>query len=484
MGDPRLPLTAVDPAAAAAPAPKVYRVGTLTYTRGALLQVVFWMLWGDFFFQLLESLPTITPLLLRWNGASDSTIALVSGTLSSIVSFLWYPFVGTQSDRHRGRWGRRRPFLLLATPPLVLSLLLLGAAKPAGAWVHGMLSSLGVPAVTLAGCAIAWISVCVVVFLLFNAYIVQVYACLIADVIPAEVMGRFSGLYRAVGALGSIVFNRWILGWAETHTFHVYALVALLFAGAFSLIVWNVKEGDYPPPPPKPPGGQLGSMVDYLRTSFSHRFFLNYFGVTFFYWASLVPLNFVVFFATQAGKPGYAPTLGLPLQAFGEVRSWGFALQIPVYFVVGWFADKFHPMRVAVAGMGAVVASYFGCYLFVQDRGSLQLWWIFNQISIAVYLGAATALTPRLFPRERYGQFVSANLIFGMVGLILTPPVIGALMEWLRDYRYAFALCGALNVLAFAALLGLHHQWQKLGGAKGYVPPEVGGAQGGRPSTG
>ena len=37
-------------------APKLYRVGTLTYTRFALLQVVFWMLWGDFFFQLLQSI--------------------------------------------------------------------------------------------------------------------------------------------------------------------------------------------------------------------------------------------------------------------------------------------------------------------------------------------------------------------------------------------------------------------------------------------
>jgi hypothetical protein len=447
-------------------------VGTLAYTRGALLQVVFWMLWGDFFFQLLESLPTITPLLLRWHGASDSTIALVSGTLSSVVSFFWYPFVATQSDRHRGRYGRRRPFLLLATPPLVLSLVLLGATKPAGAWLHDALSAAGVTAVTVAGCAIAWISVCVVVFLLFNAYIVQVFACLVADVIPAEVMGRFGGLYRAVGALGSIAFNRWVLGWAETHTFHVYALIALLFATAFGLIVWNVKEGDYPPPPPKPPGGQLGSLVDYLRTSFSHRFYLNYFCVTLFYWASLVPLNFVVFFATQAGKPGYAPTLGLPLQAFGEVRSWAFLLQIPVYFAVGWFADRFHPMRVALLGMVLVSASYFGCYAFVHDRSSLQLWWNLNQIAIAVYLGAATALGPRLLPRDRYGQFVSANLIFGMVGLIFAPPLVGALLETLRDYRYAFAMCGGLNALALIALIALHRQWRNLGGAKGYLPPE------------
>ncbi|MEI7553378.1 MAG: MFS transporter, partial [Verrucomicrobiota bacterium] len=123
-------------AAPAAPAgPKLYKVGTLTYTKTALLQVAFWMLWGDFIFQLLESMPTVTPLLLRWHGASDLLIGL-AGSLSSVVSFLWYPVVATQSDRHRGPLGRRRPFLLWFAPPVLLSLMLLGAAKPAGVWLH------------------------------------------------------------------------------------------------------------------------------------------------------------------------------------------------------------------------------------------------------------------------------------------------------------------------------------------------------------
>ena len=62
--------------------PQSYRVGTLVYTRSALIQVMFWMLWGDFFFQLFASLTTLTTLLLRWNGANDTLIGLVSGSLS------------------------------------------------------------------------------------------------------------------------------------------------------------------------------------------------------------------------------------------------------------------------------------------------------------------------------------------------------------------------------------------------------------------
>ena len=456
----------------AAAEPKLYRVGTLTYTKAMLVQVVFWMLWGDFFFQLLESMVTVTPLLLRWHGASDTLIGLVGGSLSSVVAFFWYPVVATHSDRHRSRMGRRRPFLLWCTPPVVLSLFLLGASKPAGIWLHALLTVAGAHSFTVAGCSIAWISVCVVVFLLFNAYIVQVFACLVVDVIPAEVMGKFTGLYRAVGALGSLAFNRWALGWAEAYTLHLYVLIGLLFAGAFSVIIWNVKEGEYPPPPPKAPGGRLGAIREYFTTCFRHRFYLNYFCVTFFYWASLVPLNYVVFFSTKAGKPGYAETLGLSLQTFGEVKGWTYIVQVPVFFIVGFFVDRFHPMRVAVLGMFLTAASYFSCFWMIGNQHTLLLWWSLNQVAIAIFLGAASAMGPRLLPRERYGQFVSANLIFGMVGLVIAPPIVGRLLQSIADYRYVFIFCGVLTSLSLVALLLLHAQWKKLGGVRGFTPPD------------
>jgi MFS family permease len=433
---------------------------------------MFWMLWGDFFFQVAESLTNITPLLLRWHGASDTTVGLVSGTLGSLISFFWYPVVGTQSDRHRGRLGRRRPFLLAAAPPVVGAFLLLGATEKAGSWLHRLLSSLGAGSFTEAGCSIAWVSACVVIFLFFNAYIVQVFACLVVDVIPPEVMGKFTGFYRAVGAVGSLVFNFCVLGWAQTHTFHVYLLVGLLFLGAFYLMVWQVKEGDYPPPPPKAPGGRMGAVREYVETSFRHPFYLTYFCVTFFYWASLVPLGFVVFFSTQAGQPGYAPTLGLSLQQFGEVRGLSFVVQIPVFALVGILVDRFHPMRVAVAGMALTAASYFCCAGFVGNRTTLLFWWSVNQAAIAVYLGAASALGPRLLPRERYGQFISANYIFGIVGLIFSPPLVGWFLQRFRDYRWSFVFCGILNTLALLALLVLQSQWKRRGGVAGYTPPD------------
>lgn len=460
--------------------PRLYRVGTLVYTRGALIQVFFGMLWGDFYFQLMESLtPALIPLQLRWAGASDTMIGLLGTSLSSTIGFLLIPFIGVQSDRHRGRLGRRRPFLLWCTPPVVLSLLALGAAQPAGHWLHGALTTLGwASGLTPAGCTIAWIAACTVVFVIFNAYIVQVYTCLIADVIPPEVMGKFAGLYRMVGALGSLTFHRWALGFAETHIFQVYAIIALLYAAAFYLIVWRVKEGEYPPPPPRGRGRRLDAIKTYLRECFTHRFYLNYYCLTFCFYASHVPLAYVVFFGTQAGRPGYAPTLGLTLQEFGEVKSWTYLIQIPVFFLIGPLADRFHPLRLAPAGLVLTSLSYVACFFWVRSAGSLLWWWSVNQSAIAVYLAAGMALAPRLLPREKYGQFLSANHIFGLVALIVTPPLCGLLLGEIRDYRFIFLLSGAATAAAFVACLGIFVQWRRLGGDQGFTPPTPAAATG------
>ena len=54
---------------------KVYRVGTLSYTKAGLLVVGAWLLWGDFCLMLMETVvPSIIPLKLKSLGASDAMI--------------------------------------------------------------------------------------------------------------------------------------------------------------------------------------------------------------------------------------------------------------------------------------------------------------------------------------------------------------------------------------------------------------------------
>ena len=182
----------------------IYKVGTLIYTPAALLTVMFWMLLGDLCLQIMEQLPTsLVPLQLRWATASDTLIGFIAGSLPAVLGILLNPVIGIQSDRHRGKLGRRRPFLLASTPLVIVALLGLGLATPIaeilGKWTGAQ---------SLAALKIGWLGGCMAVFVVANTYIMQVYQFLFVDVIPKEVMGRFVGCYRAALDLSGVFWHQ------------------------------------------------------------------------------------------------------------------------------------------------------------------------------------------------------------------------------------------------------------------------------------
>ena len=446
---------------------KTYRVGTLVYTSRALLVVMFWMLLGDLCLQIMEQLPTsLVPLQLRWAMASDTLIGFVSGSLPAVLGILLNPIIGIQSDRHRGRLGRRRPFLLAATPLVLVALVGLGFAKPVAAML-----ALWTGAESVGSVEIGWIGGCMVVFVVANTYIMQVYQFLFVDVIPAEVMGKFVGCYRAVGALGAFVFHRYMFGAAEAQTALIYVISAVLYGASFLLLIWKVKEGDYGPPPPKE--SLAKTTKAYFMECFKSSFYLKTYSLAFCFWSAVVPLwTFLVFFGTKAGQDlGYAPTLGMSLDAFGQARGWCSLVQVPVFFIVGPLVDRFHPLRVAMVGMLLSSATFFANFFFVHSEGTFTLWLIANFIAQAIYMGAYLAILPRLLPRSKYGQFFTANQIFGFAGVALAPVLCGGLLETVKDYRFIYVWCGGCTLAGFVMCVLLYRHWMRLGGDAGYRPP-------------
>ena len=79
-----------------------YTVGTLTYTKLGLVSLFGWLLWGDFCFQVMESLnPAIIPLKLLSLDAPNWAIALIMVTLLGILNRTICPWVSFKSDRQR-----------------------------------------------------------------------------------------------------------------------------------------------------------------------------------------------------------------------------------------------------------------------------------------------------------------------------------------------------------------------------------------------
>ena len=102
---------------------KLWHAGSLTYTRASLFALFFWLLWGDFAYYLKErSVPMTVQLLLHRFHVSDFSTGLLLGSLPTAIGVFVGPVVAYHSDRHRGRWGRRIPFLAVPIPLTLLAM--------------------------------------------------------------------------------------------------------------------------------------------------------------------------------------------------------------------------------------------------------------------------------------------------------------------------------------------------------------------------
>lgn len=257
---------------------RIWRVGTLTYTRGGLTNVFAWMLWGDFCLTLMDFgvVPNLVPIQMKKHGASGLMIGFVTGTVMELMSTVMVAIVSTWSDRHRGRLGRRMPFLLWSTPPLALCLVALGFSPQLAAWLKqaapGVLAGVSIGALTIGTMAMA-----LTAYKFFDIFPQSVYYYLWPDVIPARLMGTFTSLFRVVGTLGTILFNWKLIKYVETHPEWICLLAAGLYLFSFLMLVFMVREGDYPPPEPPPrgtlPERAVKTVRRYLHECFSHAYY-------------------------------------------------------------------------------------------------------------------------------------------------------------------------------------------------------------------
>ena len=101
---------------------KVWKVGTLTYTAGGLVALFALLLWGDFASSMKDrSVTQVFQLLLYKFGASNFLMNLIIISIGATITLGLAPYVAYKSDRHRGRWGRRIPFLLVPMPFMALA---------------------------------------------------------------------------------------------------------------------------------------------------------------------------------------------------------------------------------------------------------------------------------------------------------------------------------------------------------------------------
>ncbi|SDT89164.1 MFS-type transporter involved in bile tolerance, Atg22 family [Verrucomicrobium sp. GAS474] len=442
-------------------------MGTLRYTRRGLLVLALWLLGGDFAFVFFESIfSRFMPLYLKDLHASNALIGIMTGSFAGIVNILFLPQISQWSDRHRGRFGRRIPFLLAVAPLTVASLVGVGFAPEIAAWLQAHAPGRLAAVASETTVVLSLLCVFVVSFHFFNMVLVNAYGWLLRDVVPQELMARFLSWFRIVGTASTFCFLWIVFPHMEAHRKGIFAGIGLFYLAAFLLMCAKVREGTYPEMAPgKARPGLLQSFLPYFKEClrfpiYRHFFAASVLGVL----ATACAGPFAILFARE--------TLGFDMDSMGKLLAWGAAASAAVYFPMGWLCDRFGALRVALLALVVLVlVSLLALFLVHGQRSYLIYTVVWALPTVGWTLGSYAAMM-KLFPKEKFGQFSSASNVFGCGALIVGNYAIGRFIDLVHgDYRMTFLWSAVLFALAIYPMSLVYRYWKQHGGPDNYVPP-------------
>lgn len=444
---------------------KTWSVGTLTYTTAGLALLFTWLLFGDFAYMLRErSAVPVTQLMLKKHQASDFFTGIFLLTIPQAIIFFVGPIVSYWSDRHRSRRGRRLPFLLWPTPFVTLAMLGLAYSPAIGRAIHRW--SGGDPANV--NQTILWtMGACWIVFEIGVVISNALFNGLINDVVPRAWLGRFYGLFRAVGLGAGILFNWKIIGHAETSYSIILATVGLIYGVGFSVMCLRIKEGDYPPPPPTTPGRPLvvEAMGAYFRDCLSKPYYLWVFSFIALANAAFLPVNT---FAIYTAK-----SYGMTMEIYGKYLAITFLTSFGLSFPLGWLADRYHPLRVGQGALLLYAALMLAGFVWVHDQPSYGIVLLAHGIVSGIFFTGTAAIGQMLYPKLKFAQFAAAGSLIAAIFNMGLGPLLGALLDRLgSDYRYTFLASSLLAALALGLSRSVARRWQQFGGNTRYTAPE------------
>jgi len=357
----------------------------------------------------------VLPQLLEAAGAGDLLTGLLSST-RSIEGAIIQPTIGALSDRTRGRFGRRRPFIALGIP-------LSAAFFVVAAGQHDVLG----------------LTVGIFLFSIFFNAAADPYVALLADITTVSERGLLQGVSTAVQLASQVAFlllistasaGGGIPSWS-------YILVAGLMVGTFAVTVLGVRE----------PGvvdlteERLG-LRRYVAELTEHRQALRYLGAIFVFMVGFsAVLPYLTLFITV--DIGESEQIALALAA-------GTLLVTAVAAVgFGKLADQIGTKPVLVIGWTLLAAAAFGGMVVQRLPETVAV-----VVLAGIGNGAATAagwpLLAALVPPEKTGVFAGLKAAAESIAIPASVVVAAELFLPAFSYRGVFVLlAGAILIALF-----------------------------------
>ena len=450
--------------------PRLWRQGTLVYTTAGLVSLFCWLLWGDFAWAMKDR--TIGPsatLLIRTFDVSDLVYTLIIIAFPNFTNIFLCPIVSYISDRHRGRLGRRIPFLIFTTPFIVLGLIGLGFTPMLGQWLYRAVGPevLSYNTAGLIFFSLFW------VMLDFGATLAgSLSGALVNDVVPAELLGRFFALFRAVSLIAGMLFNAFLLGLVESYSLYIFVGVGLFYGIGLVSLCTKVKEGSYPPvAPAAAPAGVKNTVFQPVATYFRQSFSIPYYrwviaGLVFSYLAA-VPFNIFSIF--------YAQSLKMDMHEYGLLITLTYAVSLVMSYFLGMLADRFHPLRTSLAAQVLYLVTMLAGWFTVTGDTSFGVLLVIPGIISGCFFTLSASLGQKLFPRELFAQFNSAFSMLLAISNVVLGPLFGWMLDHLaRNYRYTFLFGAVLTALSVISLWKVFLGYLACGGDAAYTPPDPG----------
>jgi Na+/melibiose symporter-like transporter len=452
----------------------IYSVGTLTYTKMGLVALCLWLMWGAVCATLLwRSAPSATlPLLLVGESsginATGTEISTLLVVIPTVIGAIVAPIVGVWSDRHRGRRGRRIPFLLWSAPAIALATVLIGLIP----WLRSVFVRDGlVFGMDARAAVLLTIALCVGLFYALDEFASSILMYLYVDVVPERVLARVLWVLRCGGIVSGALFGWLVYPYVEGYRHWVALGIGLAYVAGIYVMCRGLREGHYPPPDDlSGRGGILNRIGVYLRECFSHWLYILLYGQ-----AACAALMGV---AGLGAIVFYTDGLGLSLHRMGTVGSYLAVASLILGLPAAWAVDKYHPVRIALWVQVPLILAQLYAFFGLRDMGTYLTFHMVNTLILAFEGAAMGPLFMRLLPRDKFGQFSSCRQLVRAVA-VLGGGVAGA---WFMDqmtnagqdkdaFRWMFVWGGALQLLAFVCLLGAYRWWQRLGGDTDYLAP-------------
>lgn len=453
----------------APPAGRTWKAGTLTYSAAGLVVLFWWLLWGDFVFQLKEkSIPPAIQLLLKQFHATDLLNGVLIGMLPHLMAMFLSPIISYRSDRHRGRWGRRIPYLLIPTPIAVLSMVGLAFAPSIGRWIHALANQ---SAISESGAILFSFGLFWTLFEFCSIVCNSVLLALINDVVPRELLGRFLALFRIIGLAAAMTFTYFLFGKVEDHYLPIFLSLGLLYGFGFGAMCLFVREGKYPPPEQEigaggaKPHGLITAIRTYVHDCFSHPYYIWYFLAISFAHIAFHPITLFYIYM--------AKSLDMTADQLGKhVSTPQLFCSLVLGYPIGWLCDKVHPLRVALVATLLYAAASGIAFFYIHDARSFTIAQIICGTLAGVWSTASIPLSPAIFPKLTFASFNSALGICTSLAVMLTSLVSGMMLDRLHhEYRYIYLWASVFCVLSLVSLLVVYRSFLALGGTRAYVAP-------------